>query len=119
MWQIEPTAKFRSKFNRYKKKHPNEVKAALNNLDTYLHTLNAVDNPLLVKGGWIHPEPKGVIAIDQKGGKGKLRQTRLYLYAEPENKVVHLLTIGDKNTQKNDIKDCATFVKQIRSKKNG
>ena len=113
MWRLEQTDKFNSKFKRYQKKHPNEVCAVLNNLDTYLNTLNVLDNPLLVGGGWIHPEPKGVIAIDQKGGEGKLRQTRLYLFADVDDKVVYLITIGDKNTQKTDIKDSGKFIKKV------
>ena len=63
--------------------------------------------------GFLHAEPSGVIAIDQTGGV-KLAATRLYVYLEVETETLYLLTLGDKSTQKDDIKDCKSFVKQIK-----
>ena len=114
MWSIERTDKFVTRFRRFQKKHPNETLAVLNNLDTYTRTLNDGVKPSLIKAGFIHPEPQGVVAIDQRGAKGRLRQTRLYIYAYEHDQVVYLITIGDKNTQKQDLKDCRKFVDDLR-----
>ena len=117
-WILSVTEKFEITNKWYEKKQPNELKAVLANLDMYVSTLNTVDNPLQIKAGFIHPEPHGVIAIDQKGGKQKvkLKQTRLYLFPEVEKKAVHLLIIGDKNSQAADIKYCNEFIKEKRKK---
>ena len=66
--------------------------------------------------GYIHDEGKGVRAIDQRGGaKGKLRQTRLYVYPDVDAKVLHqIITIGDKSSQREDIKLSADFVVQLK-----
>ncbi len=113
-WDLEESPFFASKFKRFQKKHPNEVAAALNNLDTYMHTLKKGVKPTLIRAGFIHIESLGVIAIDQKGAEGKPRQTRLYIYAFERLGTVYLLTIGDKNSQQADIKDCCDFVKSLR-----
>ncbi|PIW61358.1 MAG: hypothetical protein COW13_03365 [Candidatus Omnitrophica bacterium CG12_big_fil_rev_8_21_14_0_65_50_5] len=68
-------------------------------------------HPQFVVAGYIHDEGKGIRAIDQRGGgKGKLQQTRLYVYPDIETKVLYLITIGDKQSQKDDIKQSADFV---------
>ena len=113
-WMLEESTIFASKFKKYQKKHPNETAAVMNNLDTYVKTLNAGVKPALIKAGFIHRETQGVIALDQKGAKGSPRQTRLYIYTYEINNTVFLITIGDKNSQKRDIDDCRSFMKSIR-----
>ncbi len=113
-WILEESTFFASKFRRYQKKHPNETAAVMNNLDTYVRTLNAGVKPTLIQAGFIHREPQGVIAIDQKGIKGSPRQTRLYVYAFEVGDVLFLITIGDKNSQKKDIEDCRRFISSLR-----
>ena len=115
-WRLIKTELFARSFKKYQKKHQPEVIAVLNNLDTYLKTLQAGVKSVLVHAGFIHLEPLGVIAIDQKGMKGKGRQTRLYVYTVEIDKVVYLITIGDKNSQKSDIVDCKKFVTDLRKK---
>ncbi len=115
-WQIEYTDKYEKKLKWYEKKHPNELLAVLDNLDTYFKALQLTGNPLQVKTGFIHNEPKGIKALDQKGGKQKtkLKQTRLYIFSYTEENVLYVLTIGDKQSQKEDIKWCQGYVKKIK-----
>ena len=118
-WTLEPSPVFGSKTKQYKKKHPVETVAVLSNLDTYKKALDSGVKPAFIQAGFIHQEPKGVVAIDQKGIpkeklKGKPRQTRLYIYAYELDQVIHLITIGDKKTQKQDIEDCKKFVDRLR-----
>lgn len=109
-WVLEESPLFASRFRRYQKKHPNETAAVMNNLDTYVRTLNAGVKPTLIQASFIHREPQGVIAIDQKGTRGSPRQTRLYVYAFEIANTLYLITIGDKNSQKRDIEDCRHFI---------
>lgn len=80
-WTLQTSPIFDGKLRQYQKKHPNEGKATLANLDSFFKALNAGIKPSLIQAGFIHREPHGVVAIDQKGIKGSARQTRLYVYA--------------------------------------
>lgn len=114
-WRIEVTDKYERGHKEYEKKNPFELKAMLNNLDTYVIALNQLNNPLLIPGGFIHHKyPRGIKSIDQRGkSKVKLKQTRLYVYPDTKNRVLYLLQIGDKNTQQDDVKICVDFIKEI------
>ena len=116
MWSPDPTAEFEKQYRWYEKKRPNELRAVLDNLDTYLKALQNGTNPAQAKFGFIHPEPKGVLAIDQKGGGGKLKQTRLYVFPDPTEMVVHLITLGDKKSQKDDIQFSGEFVDSLHQR---
>ena len=67
-WKIEKSGFFESRFKRFQKKHRDEALTVLNNLDSYFKALNEGANPLQIKAGFIHNEPEGIKAIDQKGG---------------------------------------------------
>ncbi len=113
-WALVESSFFASKFKRFKKKHCLEAKAVLNNLDTYLTALQAGAKAVLIQAGFIHREPQGVVAIDQKGAQGKPKQTRLYVYVVEMNNTLHLITIGDKNSQQRDLADCRKYVTALR-----
>lgn len=112
MWQVETTDRFEHEEGYYQKKRPEELAACYNNLDRYLTQLNCSPNAKTVAGGYLHPEGNNVLAIDQRGTKGadKLEETRLYTYADEKNKVVYLITIGNKKEQDKDIKVSRQFV---------
>jgi hypothetical protein len=114
MWVIKRMDEYarRSKF--YQKKHPRELAAVLDNLDTFHQALNSGVKPKQARFGFIHVEPSDVFAIDQKGGGVKLAQTRLYVYPDAEREVLYLLTLGDKRSQHQDIENCKHFVAQLR-----
>lgn len=113
-WVLEVTETYERRYKEYEKKHPNELVAVANNLDSYFKALNRFGHPLQVKAGFIHDEPEGIKAVDQKGGgqKVKLQQTRLYIYPDLNTRTVHVLTMGDKSSQKEDIKFCREHVKK-------
>ena len=118
-WVSFPTSQYKRDSKKYSKKKLNEYVAVINNLDTYYKALKDIGNPMQIKSGFIHKEPDGIKAIDQKGGgqKVKLCETRLYVYQEQETKILYLLKIGDKQSQRKiDIKFCREFVKNLRRK---
>ena len=118
-WQLEQTDKYLRDQAYYEKKHPHELAAVLGNLDTYFKTLNNLGNPLQVSAGFIHTEPSGIIAIDQKGGgkKFKLQQTRLYVYPDIPMNTLYILSLGNKTAQKDDINFCRGFVKKLKGER--
>lgn len=117
MWKLVPTADYERRHKRYAKDHPRELQAVLDNLDTYFRSLEAGINPLQIKHGFMHSEPLGVVAIDQKGGGKNLAQTRLYVYPDSDTETLHVITLGDKRSQKHDIDACRSFVNDLRKER--
>ena len=99
------------------KKHPSELVAVMGNVDTYFIALKGLGNPLQIQAGFIHHEPAGIKAVDQKGGKqkSKLRQTRLYVYPDVERSTLFLFAIGNKTSQSDDIQYCREMIKKLKS----
>ena len=116
MWQIEPTTQWQRDVRFYEKKHPNELAAVLRNLERFVNQLQLARNSRSVAAGYLHQEPLGIVAIDQKGGGGNLQETRLYVFADDETQLIHLITIGNKNTQPSDIALSKDFVERLRQK---
>lgn len=114
MWQIEPIPAWEKDKRWYEKKRPSELAAVLHNLNRYVSQLNAAPNPKAFMAGYMHPEPHGVVALDQKGGGAGLQETRLYVYPHEERKVLYLITIGNKDEQPDDIKFCSEFVESFK-----
>lgn len=113
-WQIEPTSRFNSDRDWYQKKRRAELEAVLNNLLRYLSQLRASPNSRCVQAGYMHHEPKGIIALDQSAGGGNLQETRLYTYADNEKNVLYLITIGNKDSQKDDLLVSTRFVESLK-----
>ena len=110
MWQIESTPQFDKDRKWYEKKRPAELAAVLHNLKRYVLQLNAAPNPKAFTAGFMHHEPHGVVALDQKGGGANLQETRLYVYPNEERKVLFIITVGNKDEQQSDIQFCSEFV---------
>jgi hypothetical protein len=117
MWELSTTNLFHRRLKRWSKKHPNELQATLDNLDTYHEHLNEGIPSSLIQMGCLHHEPQGVKAIDQKGGGSNLAQTRLYVFPDESTKTLHLITLGDKSSQAADLCECADFMKQLKNLK--
>jgi hypothetical protein len=118
MWTLaEATEDYLRRQKRYEKKKRKQLMAVLDNLDTFMKALNdGLTLEQVATFGFVHPEPHGVLAIDQKGG-GKLAQTRLYIYPDKESLMAYRVTLGDKGSQQEDIQTCNRFVEQVRAQK--
>ena len=86
------------------------LRGVLRNVQRYLLLLKAASNPRAVQAGFLHHEPMGVVAVDQKGGGGNLQETRLYTYADAAGELLYLITIGNKGDQPSDIEFSKEFV---------
>lgn len=103
-WIFATTDRFERDRRYLEKRRPRELEACLRNtLTRYLPMLAAAPNPRAIHAGFLHPEPGGVVAVDQKGGGGNLGETRLYTFADESTRTLHLLLIGDKSTQRRDL----------------
>jgi hypothetical protein len=115
VWWLGESEIFARRLRWHRKRHPDETLAVLNNLDTYVRALNSGVQPAQIQASFVHREPKGVVAIDQSGAPRRLRETRLYIYACAREEVLYLITIGDKNSQQADLRDCGEFVDRLRT----
>jgi hypothetical protein len=110
MWQIESSEQYLKDLAWYGKKRPAELAAVLNNLVRYRTQLLTAKNAKCIQGGYIHTEGKGVLALDESAGGKNLQATRLYLYSHEPAHTVHLIAIGNKDTQPGDVKFCHEYV---------
>lgn len=113
MWKLELEDDYLKSRRWYEKKRPNELKVVSDNLDTFFKSLCAGSKPQQVKAKWIHPEPKGVLAVTE-GRKAHIAATRLYTYPDETTHTLHLITMGGKDTQPADIKFSTEFVESLR-----
>ena len=113
MWNLSLEAEYEKRARKWPKKHQREFVATHNNLDTFFNTLNSGASVEQARFGFVHPEPHGIVAIDQKGGGTGLKETRLYVYPDRTSNVLYLITIGDKKTQKSDIRYASEFVTSL------
>jgi hypothetical protein len=106
MWKTIATDEYARKAKWYTKKKPAEYRAVVANLNAFVESLDEGDLVYPFKFGFMHDEPAGVIAIDERGAPRKVPATRLYLYAIVDRETIYLLTIGDKRSQSKDILFC-------------
>jgi hypothetical protein len=117
MWDYEPTDEFSRRVKRFAKDHPRELTAVMTNLDRVQKSLREGANPFHLPLGCIHGEQRGVLAVDQKGGGKNLMQARLYIYLDRDSKMIHVITLGDKGTQRADVKFSSDFVESLDTQK--
>ena len=121
MWDTRETDKYVSKVKRFSRRYRAATVAVHDNLDTYLGALRDGQKPSQIRARFIHPEFKGIIAIDQTGMSRKLTETRLYVYPDKDTETLYLITIGKKDQQQRlDLPDFRSFWKELeRTKSNG
>lgn len=111
---LEPSTQWERDQKWFEKKRPDELAAVLRNLQRYLSLLNASKNSKCVEAGYLHKEPAEVVAVDQRGISANLRETRLYTLADDSTRTLHLITIGDKDSQNSDIEYAREFARNLK-----
>lgn len=118
MWVLEPTDDFLKSQRKWPKKYHRELANMFDNLSTLQRAFEMGATPqLAAQAGYVHAEPAGVLAIDQSGPGAGLKQARLYVYPDTDSRVLHLITIGDKSSQKADIRFSKEFVESLLDQK--
>lgn len=104
----------KSAAERISRKYPQEFQNVFKNLDTYKKTLDAGVPLEQAKRTlpFVHNEQKGLLAIDQRPPKGGV-QLRLYIYPQEQTRIIHLASIGDKQSQQKDIKAGHQFIQTL------
>ena len=114
-WVLLPHSAYLRDLRWYAKKRPAELSAVLRNLERTMTLLAHSPHPRTIQAGFLHPEPHGMVAVDQRGGAGRLQETRLYCYAHAGSRTVHLLGIGDKSSQPADLARLSPLARNLNS----
>lgn len=118
-WTIEePIDDFGKMSKPLVKKYRRELRNLLLNLQVVLDAFNAGASSAQIQRGFLHQEPHGVLAIDQRGDGQGLKEFRLYIYPDMEQQKLYLLALGDKNSQRSDIAGCTRWVLRFREQTN-
>jgi hypothetical protein len=122
MYSIKYCGEYAVRLKRLSKSHRREVEAVHSNLVRYLKALNLGTPPKQIQGGWIHSEPMDVVALDERGGgkkeggrnKGKgLVPIRLYIFPFVALHELHVITLGQKDTQSDDVRFAKHYVAEL------
>ena len=114
MWRFLVTSHFERAKRRYDKKRPDELAAVLRNLDRLRELLDGLPHCRAAQSGFLHHEPAGLWAIDQKGpSRTKLQETRLYVFPVDETRALHIITLGNKNSQAADLLVALEYVRSL------
>ncbi|MCA8991945.1 MAG: hypothetical protein KDA88_08200 [Planctomycetaceae bacterium] len=116
MWTMIHDESVHKQFRSLGKKFRLEVINVLANLETVKKALDeGIQLEQLKKLGFVHNEPKGIVAVDQKGkgGKTKPKALRLYLYPDFSQKQLYVIRLADKSQQPNDIKIVTQYVESL------
>ena len=114
-WVFLPHSSYLRDLRWYAKKRPAELTAILRNLERYMTLLARSPSARSIQAGFLHPEPHGMVALDQRGGGGRLQETRLYCYVHTGSRTVHLLGIGDKSSQPADLARLSPVARALNS----
>lgn len=120
MWELEPNADYVKKLKKFNKRHRCETTNAHDNLAAYLGSLRGGMKPQQIIRGYIHREGGAwVRAVDESGPNNPKKAIRLYFYPDEDTETLHVITIGDKNSQNDDVKYCQEFVASLRAAREG
>ena len=114
MWAYAPCEEYERQLRKWPKKYKRELMAMLHNLETFFKALHGGQKPCQAKFGFIHPEPCGALGIDQKGAGASAKESRLYIYPDEVHECLRLITLGDKDSQTEDIQTCKHFIEALR-----
>ena len=118
MWNLNPLPDVQKRVERFKKKWPHELENVFLNLAKLKQAFDfgAKSEQVKQQYSFVHGNYElGILSIDQRGkNKGaKPKPFRLYVYPDETTKTLHVITLGDKDSQPNDVKESKAFVQGL------
>ena len=115
MFEIDDSLAEKGCIKRYEKKHRNEYASCLVNLLEIKEFLNGgILLPQLSRCcSYFRSEGEDIYRIGQTGVVGA-KETRLYVYVRIVNEKIYKLTVGDKDSQQDDINRCKKIVRKFK-----
>jgi len=113
-WQIDNAYASPGKFKKFSGKHSAEFDSLFANLDKIMRLMRAGNKIGGFSVGFFKSEGEGVYRIGQTGVPNA-KESRLYVYPDEQNKLIYVLTVGDKDSQQNDINESKELVRKIKA----
>jgi len=114
MWTATHEHADKNTIKKYARKHQREYLACVKNLEDLIAFLNGGATLQQAESGlgFFSTEGGNVYRITQTGVP-HAKETRLYVYAVVLGDTIHVLTIGDKDSQKRDLLRCREIIRTI------
>jgi hypothetical protein len=114
-WQIDISYASHGKFKRFAKRHERENESLFANLEKIMVLLRSDNKIGSFQVGFFRSEGDGLYRIGQTGVPGA-KESRLYVWPDQGRRIVYVLGIGIKETQQEDLSECKSALKLIRSR---
>ncbi len=115
-WTLISYQDYEKPKKQFNKKYREEMFAIAANLKTVVKAVENGSNLEQLKSlGFVHSEPLGIIAIDERGceKRTKPKALRLYLFIDSVAHEIHVMLLGDKATKSGDILICKRSVQKL------
>ena len=112
-WSVDHSLAERGRFKDYGKKHPREYAACFDNLGQVVELLGRFGGVKGFQIGCFRSEGLGVYRIGQTAVK-HAKETRLYVLINETERLIHVLTIGGKDSQSEDIRRCHAVARDLK-----
>lgn len=112
-WSVDHSLAERRRFKDFYKKHPREYAACFDNLGQVVELLGRFGGVKGFQIGWFRSEGQGVYRIGQTAVK-HAKETRLYVFLNEAERRIHVLTIGGKDSQSEDIRRCHAVARNLK-----
>ncbi len=113
-WSIDVSFAARSAFSQFRRNHPKEYISCFSNLEKIRKLLD--DGKKLAEmehhPSFFRHETKGIFRIGQSGIKGS-KESRLYIYPCHREKMLYILGIGTKESQRSDLEQAKKTIKDL------
>ena len=113
-WQIESAHASPGKFKKFSKKHREEYVSMFANLEKIMNLLRNGQKIGGFSVGFFRSEGEGVYRIGQTG-VASAKESRLYVFPDEQNRIMHVLNVGDKDSQQEDVNEAKQAARNIKS----
>lgn len=113
-WHLTDDHASKSKFEKFYRNYPREFDSLFANLNKILRLLDGGQKIGGFYVGFFRSEKEGVYRIGQTGVPSA-KESRLYVYPDQDSKTMHVLGIGTKESQDDDINECVSVARKIKN----
>lgn len=117
-WQIDIAHASPGKFKKFAGRYGREYASLFANLDKIMALLASGKKLGSFQVGFFRPEGEGVHRIGQTGVPSA-KESRLYVYPDEQKRIMHVLNIGTKEGQTEDINEAHRTARSLKAATTG
>jgi hypothetical protein len=112
-WELSAEYASKGQFSKFQKSYPREYASLFANLNKINNLLEAGNKIGGFHVGFFRSEGGDVYRIGQTGVPSA-KESRLYVFPDQQNRIMHVLGVGTKDDQDGDINNAKDIVRKIR-----